>query len=180
MAKYAAPPNWIVAATRAAALGVMILGWGPAAAEDSRPWQSANGAAGQSSRRPVDSNVFDRIARWVDRSFDGIDDDVNDTFAGMKQFGSRTGDALKRAAAEGSALTPPRIRIISERRRCPTAANGAPDCQRAAEAACRNHGYAKGSSMQTQSERKCALPRLFSQASVKCHTETHVLRALCQ
>ena len=130
---------------------MLLLGWDPAAAQTHQP-------------RQAEPSVFARIGYWFDRSFGRLDQDIKQTFAGAERFGDRGRDAVKRAAADAtvsdkSSLTPPRV--ISERHRCKPAANGAPDCQQAAEAACHRHGYAKGGSLQTQSERKCALPRLF-------------------
>jgi hypothetical protein len=172
MIRCTASPRWFAAAVAAAAVGALLLGWDLAEAQ-TRKSQDA------------EPNVFARVGHWFDQSFGRLNGGMQQTFAGVERFGDRSRDAFKQAAADATAsaessLAPPRFRVISERHRCKPAANGAPDCQQAAEAACHRHGYAKGSSLQTQSERKCALPRLFSQASVKCHTETHVLRALCQ
>jgi hypothetical protein len=115
----------------------------------------AGGTAPANAREP---DLFERIARWFDRTIGNSNDGVTGSIAS------------------------PGLNIISTRQRCEPAANGAPDCRRAAEIACRSRGYGTGRSLQTQSEEVCSLPRL-SPAGLKpreCRTETHVLRALCQ
>jgi hypothetical protein len=162
--------KWIAAAVGAAAAGVLVLGGEAAVAQARQPSQT-------------EPNVLERIGNWFDRSFGSLDEDMKQRLSDVERLGDRGRDAVKRAAADAAASASqmsPRVRIINERHRCEPAANGAPDCQQAAEAACRRNGYAKGSSLQSQSEQKCALPRLFSETSIKCHTETHILRALCQ
>ena len=187
-----APLGWFhcraMTCVTAAALGIVLLSANPAAAQSGRPLRLANVAVASGHGQPAEPNVFDRIARWFDRSFSDFDAGLKETFAGFEQFGDRTGDAVKDAAgnvaesAESLAALP-NIRIVSIRQRCEPAANGAPDCRRAAEAACRSRGYATGKSLQTQSGRICALPTLLSHLASKpreCRTETHVLRSICQ
>jgi hypothetical protein len=76
----------------------------------------------------------------------------------------------------------PGARVISERATCPTAPNGAPDCRAAAEAICKAHGFASGSSVDFQTAEKCppiALNRPDREPAI-CTIESYVTRALCQ
>jgi len=189
MAARDAPLGWRCcsagAGIAAAALVVAFLSAGTASAQSSRPQAMATAAAASAPDRPAEPDVFDRIGRWFDRSIGNFNDGVKDTFGGFDQFGDRMHGALKGAARDvtGSVGSPVLPNIVSKRQRCEPAANGAPDCRRAAEAACRSSGYARGRSLQTQSEQVCSLPRLFSQEASKphgCRTETHVLRSICR
>jgi len=137
------------------AVAVVAAVLGPAVAQTDSPVRLASTAVQGSSQDP---DVFDRISRWFDRSVD------------------RLNDSLKHPPEL------PDVQIVNLRRRCEPAANGAPDCRRAAEVVCRSRGYATGRSLQTQSQQVCTLPKLFSEAakSPLCHTETHVLRAICR
>jgi hypothetical protein len=82
----------------------------------------------------------------------------------------------------GAVARIPGARVISERATCPTAPNGAPDCRAAAEAICKAHGFASGSSVDFQTAEKCppiALNRPDREPAI-CTIESYVTRALCQ
>jgi len=174
------------AAVGAAIAAVLLLGPATAAADGGRPRQVAHVVSAQASSQPAEPDVFERIARWLDDTFGGINQGLKQTFGQAEQAGERTRAALKDVAdgvseSAESLASLPNIRIVSKRQRCEPAANGAPDCRRAAEAACRSQGFASGRSLETQSERVCNAPRLFAQASQPaCRNETVVLRAICQ
>lgn len=101
-------------------------------------------------------------------------------------------DAAKDAADTAGSVTRdtagavariPSARVISERATCPTAPNGAPDCRTAAEAICKAHGFASGSSVDFQTAEKCppvALNRPNGEPPPPCVIESYVTRALCQ
>ena len=122
----------------------------------------------------------DAFGRW-------IGDSVSNWNAGLKG----AADVAKDAADAATAVTRdtadavarfPGARVISERATCPTAPNGAPDCRAAAEAICKAHGFASGSSVDFQTAEKCppiALNRP-DREPVVCTIESYVTRALCQ
>jgi hypothetical protein len=73
--------------------------------------------------------------------------------------------------------------IVTGRERCAAAANGAPDCRSAADAACRAKGFASGKSLDTQSAQKCPARVWLSgrlPADGDCQLETFVTRSVCQ
>jgi hypothetical protein len=110
---------------------------------------------------------------------------TNETLGGI---GSQTSEAAKGAVgsakdAAGTIMGLPNARIVIGRERCAAAANGAPDCRAAADAACRGKGFASGRSLDTQSAQKCpARVWLSGRMPVEgdCSLETFVTRAVCQ
>ena len=123
---------------------------------------------------------IDMFGRW-------IGDSVSNWNTGLKG----AADVAKDAADAATTVTRdtadavarfPGTRVISERATCPTAPNGAPDCRAAAEAICKGHGFASGSSIDFQTAEKCppiALNRP-DREPVVCTIESYVTRALCQ
>jgi hypothetical protein len=84
--------------------------------------------------------------------------------------------------AVGTVAKLPLSRVVSGRERCAIAANGAPDCQAAADAMCRKQGYASGKSMEFTSAEQCSPRVLLSgrQSDNDCATVTFISRAVCQ
>jgi hypothetical protein len=123
---------------------------------------------------------IDVFGRW-------IGDSVSNWNTGLKG----AADVAKDAADAATTVTRdtadavarfPGTRVISERATCPTAPNGAPDCRAAAEAICKTHGFASGSSIDFQTAEKCppiALNRP-DREPVVCTIESYVTRALCK
>src|SRR3981081_3395032 len=96
---------------------------------------------------------IDVFGRW-------IGDSVSNWNTGLKG----AADVAKDAADAATTVTRdtaaavarwPGTRVISQRATCPTAPNGAPDCRAAAEAICKGHGFASGSSIDFQTAEKC-------------------------
>ena len=150
--------------------------------------QAPQGQAGppaqpDTSQAPVPGykpGFIDVFGRW-------IGDSVGNWNTGLKG----AADVAKDAADAATTVTRdtadavarfPGTRVISERATCPTAPNGAPDCRAAAEAICKGHGFASGSSIDFQTAEKCppiALNRP-DREPVVCTIESYVTRALCQ
>jgi hypothetical protein len=141
------------------------------------PAQPDTGAAPAPGYKPGFIDVF---GRW-------IGDSVSNWNTGLKG----AADVAKDAADAATTVTRdtadavarfPGTRVISERATCPTAPNGAPDCRAAAEAICKTHGFASGSSIDFQTAEKCppiALNRP-DREPVVCTIESYVTRALCK
>jgi hypothetical protein len=91
-----------------------------------------------------------------------------------------TVNAAKDAADAAVRLTG--ARVVDAHERCITAANGAPDCYRAAEAVCRSKGYSSGSSLNIESERNCPPETWFARRREpgECKVQSFVTRAVCQ
>jgi hypothetical protein len=110
---------------------------------------------------------------------------TNDTLGAL---GSQTTGAAKKAAegaaqAAGVIVGLPSQHIVTGRERCAAAANGAPDCRAAADAACRAKGFAAGKSLDTQSAEKCPARVWLSgrlPGDGDCQLETFVTRVVCQ
>jgi hypothetical protein len=123
---------------------------------------------------------IDVFGRW-------IGDSVSNWNTGLKGAADVAKDAADAATTvtrdtAGAVARFPGTRVISERATCPTAPNGAPDCRAAAEAICKTHGFASGSSIDFQTAEKCppiALNRP-DREPVVCTIESYVTRALCQ
>jgi len=131
---------------------------------------------------PGDKPGFiDAFGRW-------IGDSVNNWNTGLKGAADVAKDAADAAGAAtrdtaGAVARIPGSRVIAERATCPTAPNGAPDCRSAAEAVCRAHGFASGSSVDFQTAEKCppiALNRPNGEPPPRCVIESYVTRSLCQ
>lgn len=73
--------------------------------------------------------------------------------------------------------------VTTGRAACPVAANGAPDCNTAAETLCKAKGFANGKSLDIETAEKCSARVYISGrtgAPGECRTENFVTRALCQ
>jgi hypothetical protein len=123
---------------------------------------------------------IDAFGRW-------IGDSVSNWNSGLKG----AADAAKGAADAAGSVTRdtadaivrfPGTRVVTARRQCPTAPNGAPDCRAAAEEICKANGFSSGSSIDFETSEKCQ-PIAFNQprdAPRQCWLENFVTRALCQ
>jgi hypothetical protein len=117
-----------------------------------------------------------------------IQDSVGNWNSGIKG----TADVAKGAADAATAVTRdtadamvrlPAARFVNGREVCPVAPNGAPDCRVAAEAICKAHGFASGSSADFQTYQKCppiAFNRPNGEPPPPCVIESAVTRAFCQ
>jgi len=157
--------------------------------------QAPQGQAGppaqpDTSQSPVPGykpGFIDVFGRWIGDSVSNW----NTGLKGAADVAKGAADVAKDAADAATTVTRdtadavarfPGTRVISERATCPTAPNGAPDCRAAAEAICKGHGFASGSSVDFQTAEKCppiALNRP-DREPVVCTIESYVTRALCQ
>lgn len=107
---------------------------------------------------------------------------------GAAEFGKGAAEAGKNAAeATKSAMEQvaklPTARVVQGRERCELAANGAPDCQAAADALCKRQGFNSGKSMDFTSAEQCPTRVWMSGRQSQpgeCTTLTFISRAMCQ
>ncbi len=174
----------------AAAAGLLIACLQFAAAQQ-QPEQSApQPAAAKPGMLESIGRFFEQGAANFRASVQGtkqkIDDFNDQAFATGKNFGNAATEASKNAAnatkgAVEAVVKLPMNRVVTGRERCEAAANGAPDCQAAAETLCRKQGYASGKSIDFTSAEQCP-PRawLSRQGGGECTTVTFINRAMCQ
>jgi hypothetical protein len=88
---------------------------------------------------------------------------------------------VTRSAME-SVVKLPAARVAQGRERCEVAANGAPDCDKAAESLCKKRGFASGRSLDFTSAEECPARAYLSgrQSPGECRTVTFISRAMCQ
>ncbi len=95
----------------------------------------------------------------------------------IEDFNARANDA-------GAGL--PELRratVATGRAICPVSANGAPDCQAAAERLCRDKGFKDGKSMDVEAAQVCSARALLTNRTDDpgaCRMENYVTRAMCQ
>ena len=73
--------------------------------------------------------------------------------------------------------------VITGRVACPMTANGAPNCNVAAEQLCKGKGFKSGKSLDMETAEKCPAKVYLSGrtgAPGECRTENFVTRAICQ
>lgn len=93
-------------------------------------------------------------------------------------------DLNARAKDAGAGL--PELRratVATGRAICPVSANGAPDCQAAAERLCRDKGFKDGKSMDVEAAQVCSARALLTNRTSEpgaCRMENYVTRAMCQ
>jgi hypothetical protein len=142
---------------------------------------------GERTQQAPAPDALHRFTHWLDRSVTDVRDGFKRAVTAVQQAGDRTHDAVKGAAADATgrlgSLQHLHMQVVAVRQRCVVAANGAPDCRRTAEAICRAHGFASGKSLEIQSAEKCPLTALIGgrgSSAGECHTETYILRSVCQ
>jgi len=139
---------------------------------------------------------IDAFGRFIGDSASKLNSQLKSTNETLGNLGSQTTGAAKDAAqgaaqaavgtakeAAGAIIGLPSQHIVTGRERCAAAANGAPDCRSAADAACRAKGFAAGKSLDTQSAQKCPARVWLSgrlPADGDCQLETFVTRVVCQ
>ena len=135
--------------------------------------------------------MLESMGRWFKNSFSYVG-------SGAKSAGDAAADAATGAArvtvdaaaatagaAKDAADTVVRMsgtRVVEAREVCGKAANGAPDCYRAADTICRSKGYSSGSSLNIESERNCPPETWFARRREpgECKVQSFVTRAYCQ
>jgi hypothetical protein len=180
-------PGRAIAAVAGAMLVLFSLA---AAAQDNKPSPPAREAAPASQ-----PGMLDSVGRWFKDSFRRFSSNVEGARDSFSAMGDRAGgaakdaaDAAKDAAAAAKDATDalarlPNARVVDGRARCTVAANGAPDCRRAAEAVCKSKGFGSGSSLDIQSAQKCSARVWLSGRPPDpgdCEMESFVTRAVCQ
>jgi type IV secretory pathway VirB10-like protein len=139
---------------------------------------------------------IDAFGRFIGESASKLNSRLKSTNETLGNLSSQTTGAAKDAAegaaqaavgtakqAAGAIIGLPSQHIVTGRERCAAAANGAPDCRTAADAACRAKGFAAGKSLDTQSAEKCPARVWLSgrlPADGDCQLETFVTRVVCQ
>ena len=126
------------------------------------------------SERP---GFLDTIGRWFGDSKAAFDSQFRSTQETLGTFGNQAKDAA------GTVAAIPGTRIITGRQICPSAANGAPDCQQGVEALCRTRGFQSGRTLDVSSYQRCPAKVWISGQAPKegeCKLETYVTRAVCQ
>ena len=111
----------------------------------------------------------------------------SDAAANRKSFDEGAAAAGKNAveatrSAVESVAKLPAARVAQGKERCELAANGAPDCQTAAENLCRKQGFAGGRSLDFTSAEECPARVYLSgrHSPGECKTVTFISRAMCQ
>jgi hypothetical protein len=111
----------------------------------------------------------------------------SDAAANRKSFDEGAAAAGKNAveatrSAVESVTKLPAARVAQGKERCELAANGAPDCQAAAENLCKKQGFASGKSLDFTSAEECPARVYLSgrQSPGECKTVTFISRAMCQ
>ena len=100
----------------------------------------------------------------------------------IDDLNARAKDAAKDAGESLSRLAKPSS-MVTGRTKCSVSANGAPDCQAAADKLCQTKGFKGGKSLNADSAEACSARVLIPGRTRKpddCRTDYHVTRALCQ
>jgi hypothetical protein len=93
----------------------------------------------------------------------------------LEDFNAKTKDATESLTRVQS--------VTTGRAACPMTANGAPDCNIAAEKLCKGKGFKSGKSLDIETAEKCSAKVYLSGrtgAPGECRTENFVTRAICQ
>ena len=167
----------------------------PASAQDPPPYRpgfiDAFGRLMGDSAAKLNSqlkNANDALGTQLKNANDTLGSGFKNANEALSGVGSETGEAAKGAIGAardtaGTIIGLPGTHIVTGRERCAEAANGAPDCRAAAEAACRGKGFASGRMLDTQSERKCPVSAFLTgrlPSREDCPAQTFVTRAICQ
>jgi hypothetical protein len=161
-----------------------LLGDAPGGAQDAAPPPAAPLPAAPANG----GGFFEAFGRFLDRSAANFNSGLKEaqdklTGIGTAATGAAVGAATAAKDATDAIVKLPNVRFVTGRERCPAASNGSPDCRSAAELICRSNGYSGGSSIDTQSTRKCPSNVWLSgrvPTAADCPPETYVVRAACQ
>jgi hypothetical protein len=186
--------------SRIGALAVgLFLGFGlPGASAEDEIAQPSHAAPAPAVVQSPNPGPFESIGRWLDqrarhfrdqlRGAKARVDDLNERAAADREDMRERAGEVGRGAAEATigaveAIAKlPGARVMRGREQCAVAPNGAPDCLVAAEALCRRHGFASGTSIDFTSAEECPPRALIGDrsAEAECKTVTFVNRAMCQ
>jgi hypothetical protein len=141
------------------------------------PAQAPAPASG-ADRRPVPRGLFGDLNTLFDAPVPTwTPPPLKSPAEAIEDFNARARDA-------GESLS--RLRsgtVATGRTRCPVAANGAPDCQAAADRMCRDKGFKDGRSVDVEAAEVCSARALLTRRTDEpgaCHMENYVTRAACQ
>ena len=144
---------------------------------------------------PTPPEIIGAIGRIIDRSVTSVGEGVKGAGqtlgAGVRGAGETLGGASSAAGdlakgmtdAAGTVARIPLGNVVSGFERCTIAPNGAPDCAPASDALCRTKGFARGSSVDITSARKCPAAVWLQgrqPTEAECVNETFVSKAVCQ
>jgi hypothetical protein len=147
----------------------------------------------EAQRKP---NMFEATGRWWDKSAadfkQGVEENnakwkrsVDEQNAKWRELNAKTEQAARDAAASSAAAAEAfknlsAVKLVEGRQVCEIAANGAPDCQTAAEVFCKGKGFTTGKSADITTTRKCKAASLFRRETHECKVETVMIKAACQ
>jgi hypothetical protein len=154
----------------------------PPQAQPSQPSQDVPPRGPQADAEPARTpghrpGFLDALGRWFGDPRAAFESQMKNTQEALGTMG----DQAREAAS--SVVTIPGTRVITGRQLCPTAANGAPDCQPGVDALCRAKGFQNGRSLDVTSGQRCPARVYIENRPPKegeCRMETYVTRAVCQ
>lgn len=153
-----------------------------AQAQDPAPADPAPQVESPPANAPGNRPGFlDALGRWFGAPAEAIGSGLKSTQETLGTLGKEATGAARDAASGVAAI--PGTRIISGRHVCPVSSNGAPDCQRGAEAFCREKGFQTGRHLDIMSGQRCSVKNWLEggrKRDAACRTETYVTRAVCQ
>ena len=128
--------------------------------------------------------LWERGTATLADPFGGARQSIDEINRNAANTGKNIGDAAAEVGktAAGVVVAPLNTRLVSGRERCGLAPNGAPDCNTAANALCKKHGFTTGKSVDFTSAEQCSPTVLLSgrQNAPACTTVTFISRAICQ
>ena len=136
----------------------------------------------------TEDNFFKRVGRWFDDSFSSVGSHFKSAEKGVENFNREAGAAAKATGgavkdAADAVVKLPTTRVVTGHQTCTVAANGAPNCQDAANKLCQGKGFAFGSSIDITAAEECPVRVATGQREAKpgeCKNVTFVSRAMCQ
>jgi len=174
---------------------VLLAAAAAAAQEAVRPDPAPAEAQPVPSGIPTPPEVIGAIGRFIDQSITkagaGVANVGAGVGAGVRSAGETLGGATSAAGelakgvtdAAGTVARLPLSNMVSGWERCAIAPNGAPDCGVASVALCKSKGFARGSSLDITSARKCPVSAWLqgrAPSDAECVNESFVARAICQ
>ena len=133
---------------------------------------------------PTPPEVIGAIGRFIDQSITNVGAGVNGAGETLGGATSTAGDLAKGVTdAAGTVARLPLSNVVTGSERCAIASNGAPDCVVASTALCKTKGFARGSSLDISSARKCPASAWLQgrmPSDAECVNESFVTRAMCQ
>ena len=165
-------------------LTLVLLAAASAPAQEAAPNTSPQAQPAPSPGLPTPPEVIGAIGRFIDQS-------ITNVGAGVKGAGETLGGATSAAGDLAKGVTDaadtvarlPLSNVVAGWERCVVAPNGAPDCVVASTALCKAKGFARGSSLDISSARKCPASAWLQgriPSDAECVNESFVTRAMCQ